>query len=221
MQDFKRALIYQGTIVKLDIGATAVMLGMSKGGIQHYEVAANVRLKNRFYPTFELGYAGTTGKTPVTYNDTIGYLGQGGFFRVGCDLNPLKKHPESPHALLVGVRLGAAVQEFNQMTVIRESGVLTSDTEFRLNTAGVRGDCWGEIVAGCQVEICKVANTAFYMGWMFRFKVLFTRSLTAKMKEKIDANTVDINPYMPIYIPGFGKRDNIGWGLSYHFAWRF
>lgn len=225
--DVKRATIYQGTTVKLDVGATAVIIGMNRGRIQHYEMAVNVRLKNRFYPTFEIGYAGTSGAgpgnslgAPVTYNDTIFYQGQGGFFRVGCDINPLKKHPESPHALLIGIRLGAAVQDYIQNTVVSETGTLSSDTDFRLTTSGVRGDCWGEIVAGCQVEMCKVGNTAFYMGWMFRFKVLFTRTLTAGMKAKV-GEVADTTPYMPTYIPGYGNRDNIGWGLSYHLAWRF
>jgi hypothetical protein len=72
-------------------------------------------------------------------------------------------------------------------------------------------DCWGEIIAGCQVEIAKVQKTAFYMGWMGRFKVLFTRD-----KEGLTADQMK-----PIYIPGFGNRDNIGWGLNYYLGWRF
>lgn len=214
--EIKRASIYQGTTLKLDIGSTAMVVGMSKGKIQHYEMAVNVRLKNRFYPTLEAGYAGGT-----DIRDSITYAGKGGFFRVGCDINPLKKHPESPHALLIGVRLGAAVQDYIQNTVFSETGTLSSDTDFRLTTSGVRGDCWGEIVAGCQVEMAKVGKTAFYMGWMARFKALFTRTLTPEVKATISEDTVDINPYMPVYIPGYGKRDNIGWGLSYHLGWRF
>ena len=151
--------------------------------MQHYEIAANVQLARRFFPTLELGYSG--GKTHR--GDSIRYNAHGGFFRVGCDINPLKKHKDSPHALLVGLRLGTAVQ-----------------------TKGYT-DCWGEIVAGCQVEIAKVQKTAFYMGWMGRFKVLFTRD-----KEGLTADQMK-----PIYIPGFGNRDNIGWGLNYYLGWRF
>lgn len=172
-----REPIYQGTQVKIDIASPILIPATNQWRMQHYEMAVNVRLARRFYPTLELGYAG--GQT--TY-DTISYSGQGGFFRLGCDLHPLKRHPESPHALLVGVRLGTAVQ-----------------------TAGYT-DCWGEIVAGCQVEIAKVNNTAFYMGWMGRFKSLFTR------QER---------HFPPAYIPGFGKRDNIGWGLNYYLGWKF
>ena len=172
--------IYYGTQVKFDILSPILTPALHNWQMQHYEVAVNVRLAKRWYPTFELGYTG--GKT---HNDSVNYIGHGGFFRVGCDLNPLKKHPESPHALLVGLRLGTGMQQFD--------------------TNRFHADCWGEIVAGCQVEIAKVNNTAFYMGWMGRFKVLFTRK---------GDNT-------PIYIPGFGSRDNIGWGVNYYLGWRF
>ena len=181
--------IYMGTQMKLDIASPIVIPAMNKWQMQHYEMAVNVRLANRFYPTFEAGYVG--GKT--NQGDSIAYQGQGGFFRVGCDINPLKKHPESPHALLVGLRLGTAAQDWNQQYT---NG---NDPEHK-----VSGDCWGEIVAGCQVEIAKVNRTAFYMGWMGRFKCLFTRKQES-----------------PIYIPGYGKRDNIGWGLNYYLGWRF
>ena len=172
--------IYYGTQVKLDILSPVLVCGLNHWQMQHYEVAVNVRLAKRWYPTFEAGYAG--GKM---HNDSVSYNGHGGFFRVGCDLSPLKKHPESPHALLVGVRLGSGYQ-------------------------AKKADCWGEIVAGCQVEVAKVNKTSFYMGWMGRFKILFTRNTQDKAG----------NAY-PIYIPGFGERDNIAWGANYYLGWRF
>jgi hypothetical protein len=175
--------IYNATQIKLDIASPVVIAGTHQWQMQHYEIAANVQLARRFFPTLELGYSG--GKTHR--GDSIQYNAHGGFFRVGCDINPLKKKKDSPHALLVGLRLGTAVQ-----------------------TKGYT-DCWGEIVAGCQVEIAKVQKTAFYMGWMGRFKVLFTRD-----KEGLTAEQMK-----PIYIPGFGNRDNIGWGLNYYLGWRF
>lgn len=174
--------VYQGMTLKLDIVTPALTAGLSKGKLQQYELAMNWRLKDRFYPTLELGYAG--GKTQK--GDTLKYNAHGGYFRVGCDINPLKKHPDSPHAMLIGIRIGTGIQ-------------------------GKKTDCWGEIVAGCQVEIAKVKNTAFYMGWMGRLKILFTRE-----KEGLAADQMG-----PIYIPGFGDRNNIGWGLSYHLGWQF
>lgn len=181
--EVKKPSVYQGVTLKLDLGAAALEAALNNGRLQQIELAANVRLAKRFYPTLEAGVGG--GK--AERGDSIRYNAYGGFFRVGCDINPLKKKKDSPHALLVGLRLGTAVQ-----------------------TKGYT-DCWGEIIAGCQVEIAKVQKTAFYMGWMGRFKVLFTRD-----KEGLTADQMK-----PIYIPGFGNRDNIGWGLNYYLGWRF
>ena len=186
--------IYGGTIIKLDIVSPIVVAGTNGWKIQNYEIAANVRLINRLYPTLELGYAGGD----KTVGDTLHYHGHGGFFRVGMDINPLKKHPESPHALLIGVRLGTAVQQMNQY----------NDHIAASGASGVKADCWGEIVAGCQVQIVK----GLYMGWMGRFKCLFTRKSPADSEEALQ---------VPVYIPGFGSRDNIGWGLSYHIGYKF
>ena len=177
----ERKQIYNATQVKLDILSPILIPGLHNWQMQGYELAVNVRLAQRFYPTFEVGYAG--GK--IISSDTLAYSGYGGFFRVGADINPLKKNPESPHALLVGLRIGSGYQ-------------------------ALKADCWGEIVAGCQVEIAKVNKTAFYMGWMGRFKFLFTRNTEDK----------DGNAY-PTYIPGYGERDNIGWGANYYLGWRF
>ncbi len=188
----KKASIYQGVIVKLDLGAAALAMGVSKARMQQWEVAANVRLKNRFYPTFELGYAGGT----TSQGDTVSYQGHGGFFRIGCDINPLKKHPERPHALLVGVRLGTSVQ-----------GARQGATDATWRPYKKQADCWGEIVLGCQVNIVK----GLYMGWMGRLKILFTREA-----EELTTDQMGL-----VYIPGFGKRGDIGYGLCYHIGWKF
>ena len=156
--------IYGGMTLKFDVGAAVLTPALNKGRLQQYELAMNWQVINRLYPTLELGYAG--GK--ATRGDSLSYNDFGGYFRAGLDINPLKKHPESPHAMLIGIRVG---------------------TDFQPK----RIDCWGEIVAGCQVQLAQVGKTGFYMGWMGR----------------------------PIYIPGFGKRGNIAWGLSYHVGWKF
>ena len=198
----KNDSIYQSTMVKLDIASPIVVSAVHKWQMQHYEVAVNVRLKNRFFPTLELGYAGGN----AAQGDTVTYKGKGGFFRVGCDINPLKKNPQSPHSLLIGVRLGTAVQGYDQEVNNSKFGAR--------EVKGGQADCWGEIVAGCQVEVAQVNKTAFYMGWMGRLKCLFTRS-NGKTDE------MGINTPAVIYIPGFGPRDNIGWGVNYYLGWRF
>ncbi len=65
-------------------------------------------------------------------------------------------------------------------------------------------DAWGELAVGCQMQMV----SGFYMGWTFRIKFLFTR----RNSSPADA---------PIYIPGYGIRDDMNWGFNYYFAWRF
>lgn len=192
--------------IKLDVGATALALGISKGQIQHYELGMNWRLINRLYPTFEAGYAGTLPATSANPSrgeqirgDSLHYRGQGGFIRVGLDINPLKKSAAtSPHALLVGVRLGTAVQQMSQEN--SNSPAVTYN--------GVRADCWGEVVAGCQVDVYK----GLTMGWMGRIRFLFTRAVPT---DRVEALTV------PLYIPGYGHYDTMAWGLSYYIGYKF
>ena len=142
--------VYQGVTLKLDLGAAALEAGLSRGRLQQYELAANVRLARRFYPTLEAGFGGGRAER----GDSIRYHAYGGFFRVGCDINPLKRHPESPHALLVGVRIASAFQP-------------------------KRADCWGEVVLGCQVQVWENKRSSvqggLYMGWQGRLKIMFTR----------------------------------------------
>ena len=148
-EGFRNDSIYMGTIVKLDIASPIVIPAITGWGVQNYEIAANVRLAKRFYPTLEVGYAGGT----IAKDTVISYNAHGGFFRIGADINPLKKHPESPHALLIGLRLGTAVQSKGYT------------------------DCWGEIVAGCQVEIAKVGNTASRLGRELPFRMEILKHL--------------------------------------------
>ena len=56
--------IWQGMNLKLDLFNPLLEGLRSKGKLQTYEIALNARLKNRYYPTLELGYA--FGKTSAT-----------------------------------------------------------------------------------------------------------------------------------------------------------
>ena len=100
--------IYQGMNLKLDLANTTIEAALSKGKILSFEAAWNIRLKQRFYPTFEAGYA----KAETAANGGE-HKGEGGFFRVGLDINGLKKHPERLNALLVGVRIGTGMQGYD------------------------------------------------------------------------------------------------------------
>ena len=195
-REYADTAVYQGMSVKLDLGTPILEVVRSAGSVQSYEAAINVRLAKRFYPTLEAGYAlaerGVGGGN---------HKGQGAFGRLGMDLAVVKKGvPENN--MLVGLRFGGAYQDYD-LTNVR----LYSDYwgERRLNFYDQqRFDCWGEFVAGCQVQVYK----GFQMGWYLRMKLLFTRK----------AEGVGVVPY---YVPGFGFRKDFQWGFNYYLAYKF
>ena len=195
-REYADTVVYQGMSVKLDIGTPILEIARSAGRIQSYEAAVNVRLAQRFYPTMELGYAMAERGTNGGF-----HKGQGAFGRLGMDLAVVKKGvPENN--MLVGLRFGGAYQDYD-LTNVR----IYSDYwgEQRINFYDQhRFDCWGEFVAGCQVQVYK----GFQMGWYLRMKLLFTRK----------AEGVGVLPY---YVPGFGFRKDFQWGFNYYLAYKF
>ena len=188
--------VYQGMSVKLDIAMPVLELARSAGKIQSYEAAVNVRLAKRFYPTLEAGYA-----LAERGADGGWHKGQGGFGRVGMDLAIVKKGA-TENNMLIGLRVGGAYQDYDLTNV-----KLYSDYwgEKQLNFYDQqRFDCWGEFVAGCQVQVYK----GFQMGWYLRMKLLFTRK----------AEEAGVLPY---YVPGFGFRKDFQWGINYYLAYKF
>ena len=189
--------IYNGMSLKVDLFNSVLEPARSKGAIQNYEIAMNWRLKQRFFPTLELGYA-----QAETTADGGKHKGLGGFARVGIGLNVSKKHVRSENVMLVGLRVGTALQQYDLIDVPLNNNYWGTQTmDFRQQFGA---DCWGEVVAGCQVQVWK----GLQMGWYLRFKVLFTR----KAKE---------GGVLPCYVPGFGYRDDTNWGISYYIGGLF
>ncbi len=195
---YSDTVIYQGMNLKLDLANTIIEAATSKGKILSFEMAWNIRLKQRFYPTLEAGFA-----KAETFANGGEHSGEGGFFRVGLDINGLKKHPERLNALLVGVRVGTALQGYDLLGVTLNSPYWQSMQKLDFLDR-FRADCWGEVVLGVQVQIWE----GLQMGWAVRLKVLFTR-------------TVSDEQVMPYYIPGFGYRDDTNWGFNYYIGYKF
>ena len=188
--------LYQGVNVKLDIAMPIIEAARSAGKIQDYEMAMNVRLKNRFYPTLELGYA-----LAECGADGAQHKGHGGFARLGMDLAIVKKGA-TENNLLVGLRVGGAYQNYDLTNVQLQTDYWQSNSIDFYNQN--RFDCWGEIVVGCQVYLWK----GLHMGWYGRVKLLFTRNVA---EEQV----------LPYYVPGLGFRNDFNWGFNYYIGYRF
>ena len=188
--------IYNGMSIKIDIFNAILEPARSKGAIQNYEVALNWRLKQRYFPTLELGYAQADAAA-----EGGRHHGTGGFARVGLDMHMSKKHIASENVMLVGLRVGTGLQQYDLTGVPIGNAYWGEQKMDFVHQFGA--DCWGEVVAGCQVQVWK----GLQMGWYLRFKILFTR----KAKE---------DGVLPYYIPGFGYRDDTNWGISYYIGYR-
>ena len=188
--------VYQGVSLKLDLAMPVIEAARSAGKIQDYEMAINVRLKNRFYPTLELGYA-----LAKCGADGAQHKGHGGFARVGMDLAIVKKGA-TENNMLVGLRFGGAYQNYDLTNVRLQTDYwLSNPIDFYNQT---RFDCWGELVAGCQVYLWK----GLHMGWYGRIKLLMTRSVA-------EGNV------LPYYVPGLGFRNDFNRGINYYIGYRF
>lgn len=176
---------------------------MSKAKIQSYEIAMNWQVISRLFPTLELGYSQAD-----SHAEGGKHHGIGGFGRVGLDINPLKKHPESLNMLLVGLRVGTGLQQFTLSDVAQHADPYWYGTNNKWQQytypATFRADAWGEVVAGCQVHVWE----GLQMGWYVRLKILFTRT------------NKEGGP-LPYYIPGFGYRDDTNWGMNYYIGYKF
>ena len=192
-----RDSIYQGWNLKLDLATPIMELARSKGRIHSYELATNVSLLNRYYPTLEVGFAHTE---RLSAENAV-YKGDGGFFKVGLDISALKKAGPD-NQLYAGIRIAYAGQKYNLYDV----RVLDTywNPEQKKDFRGLsHHDCFGEVVLGVQVKIVK----GFNMGWYVRLKMLFTKGKDGQL--------------LPYYLPGFVYRQSTNFGINYYIGWRF
>lgn len=197
---YNDSAVFQGMTLRLDLFNSVLEVARSKGALQTYEIGLNARLKQRFFPTAEMGYA--FGQVPINGNT---WDGQGGYLRLGVDINGLKKQANSPHALLVGIRLAGSCQQFSmsQTALTDPQWSHALETQIPSWDNVIRWDAWGEIVGGCQVQVV----SGFVMGWYVRMKILMSR----KYPE---------GQILPFYIPGFGYRNDTNWGFTYFIGWK-
>jgi len=196
---YNDSAIYMGTNIHLDLFMSILEAARSKGALQTYEVGVNVRLKQRFFPCVEGGYAfGAISRNGCQYQ------GRGGFARIGLDINGLKKHPADPNALLIGIRFAGSYQDYSVAQTCLLDPIWGPKLQPQLPDFSRlhHWDAWGEIVGGCQVRV--VSNLT--MGWYIRLKVLATRQIQE-------------GSILPFYIPGYGYRRDTNWGITYNIGW--
>ena len=190
---------WQGGNIKLDIGNTVYEMAVSGADRLSFEAALNFNLKRRFFPTLEAGYA----SAKHTVGNGAQYKGQGGFGRIGLDINCFKPEHQSVwlNLILIGARIGFGTQKYDALQLSMHDQYW-GDTRLDFPNE-TRTDVWVEINASLQVNIYK----RFTMGWGIRERILCTRGKNANV--------------LPWYIPGYGVNKNASFGFNYYLGFRF
>lgn len=183
--------LFQGLSLSVDI-ATPIAYALGSNTLGS-EAALRINFKNKYFPTFELGYArydGTNDESNLHYQTSAPYL------RIGGDINMLKDKTQN-NRLFVGFRVGYTNYKFDV-----DGPDLTDpvwDTTYPYNYKGIGSNCtWLEIVGGLEAEIFR----NFHMGFSLRYR--------SKLSEKRPAEGT------PYYVPGFGTGESSGLGVTYY-----
>ena len=128
------------------------------------------------------------------------YQNEGTYWRIGVDINLLKKDPDR-NMFFLGFRYGHA--SYSESLDFVSSDPYFSSFSSTLKNPAVTA-AWGELTTGLRVKVWK----EFWMGYTARMK--FAGS--AKGDDAVGAYNV----------PGFGViGQGITWGFNYQLFWRF
>lgn len=207
-EDVPQYPLYNGVSVGLDLwGIGNKVIG---GDNLSVEVMADVNLKNRFFPTLELGYAASNADGDLG----IHYQAKAPYFRIGIDYNALYKKKHA-NMLLVGLRYAVTSFKYDIDAVslndpIYGGGVGNPNLEDEIwggslpyDHRGMKGSMqWIEISLGLRARVWQ----DLYMGWAVR------------MKYKLSASAGTYGD--PWYVPGFGKYGSNTIGVTYTITYK-
>jgi len=193
--------LFRGVRIEVDLLSPLMKaIGASEG--YYYQGAAAVNLKEKYFPTIEIGYGGINNKVSASgliYNTNALY------YRIGLDYNVLtatKPLSAMNNIFTIGARIGG------------------SNLSYSVDNVQVTDDYWGgskilnfpnqhkfliwwEVLAGVRVEIL---NNIF-MGWNVRLKGTFSSPKQGEV--------------YPYYIPGLGLYNGGKWEFNYSIGWQF
>ena len=200
--------LYNGISVGVDLWGPASKLFGSD--FLSMEIIADVNLRNRFFPTVELGY----GSTDSWGENGIHYKSAAPYFRIGLDYNSFYKK-KFKHKLLVGFRYGVSSFNYDIYSVGMNDPIYGESLENPNLTDDIWGGSvaynhenlkctmqWLEICAGIRAHIWK----DLYMGWTVRYRF----KLSASPSKYGD----------PWYVPGFGQYKDNNMGVTYSITYK-
>lgn len=156
----------------------------------------------RYYLAIDYG---SWGRTYTHLADTVGgsssdYANSGKYYRVGVDVNFLKKDPEK-NVFFIGFRYGHSrfTENFNGLEI---DPFTKNSVSLAYQNLNVRAH-WLELTSGLRVKMWKF----IWMGYTARFKFALKHSDTREL--------------IPSDVPGYGRTDKqIYWGFNYQIFFR-
>ncbi len=131
---------------------------------------------------------------------TQNYSNDGGYYRVGVDVNLLLKDPDK-NMFFIGLRYGHA--QFDEKFEYTVNDEVFGEIQQTLENTGMKAG-WGEVTLGLRVKIWK----QLWMGYTARLK----------MSSQVNGNA----GFVPYEIPGYGLASkSTYWGFNYQLYWRF
>lgn len=182
--------LLNGFAVSVD-AAGPIILALSDYG--EYEAAVRLNLHNQYYPIIEVGYGMAEHDDEVT---GLYYKTEAPYFRLGCDLNLLKKK-NSINRLYAGLRYAFTAYKVDIARPTFEDPVWGWDTGF-----SVSGDpCnqhWAEVVFGLDTRLVG----PLHIGWSVRYKLRLAHK--------------DSSVGKTWYVPGYGKYGDTRIGANFN-----
>lgn len=187
--------LWRGVIVGVDVVGPAMR---AFGDYGQLEAQVKVNLKDRWFPTVEVGY-GTADheddQTEIRYKTSTPYG------RIGIDFNILKnKHDK--YRVLIGARYGYTSFNYDIGPLTIVDPVWKNDATWEAKSQKCTYG-WAEAVAGVDATIWKF----LHLGWTFRYR--------ARLHQKYD------DAGEPWYVPGFGVRGGTRIGAEFNINFEF
>lgn len=180
----------------ISLGKTVVMKDQASNYFSGLEVNGDADF-GKYYFAVDVGTSARA--YDLHYGDSGNYSNSGNYYRIGIDINLLKKDPDR-NMFFFGLRFGHASyhESANLITVNHYFGAVTKNLTNNSVTA-----TWGELVTGLRVKVWK----EFWMGYTARMKFL----------PGVSGDTA----FKSFDIPGYGRNgEGFYWGFNYQIFWR-
>ena len=189
-QEADTVVLFRGVAVSVD-AVGAVQLAVSDYG--QYEAALRINLRDRYFPTAELGY----GKADASDIATgLHYTTKAPYARVGLDFNLLRNKHDIYRAY-AGFRYGCTYYKFDVEAHNLKDPVWGDDVPF--SATGIKANChWVEGVFGVDARIAGPLR----LGWSVRYR------------SRIAHNDGSVGNTW--YVPGYGRQGGTRLGGTFN-----